>query len=61
MTRRVKDNKKALKCMGEFILCQKKMAMLLETDGKTVNSRMEKVEMHHRYSKYRRNEAGGCI
>lgn len=34
-----------------------KMA-LLETDGKI--DRVEKVGMLHRYSKYRRKEAGGC-
>lgn len=46
---------------GGIYFVSKKMAMLLETDGKTVNSRMEKVETHHRYCKYRRNEAGGRI
>lgn len=38
-----------------------KMALLLETDGKIVNSRVEKVEAFRRYSKYRRKEAGGYI
>jgi len=37
-----------------------KMALLVETDGKIVNSRVEKVGMLYRYSKYRRKEAGGC-
>lgn len=59
MTRKVKDNKKTLKQSREFISVPK-MA-LLETDGKTVNSRVEKVGMLHRYSKYRRKEAGGCL